>query len=408
MRGDGSIYTKKNSALLWCKYYLRGVPFRESTGESDPEKAKKYLRNRLREVGADLIGARPFVGPAAERIRVSCSVPAEECDCLCCALERDLELRGKASVQNVSNVSRVRRDFGAMTAIAVTEDTIDTYIARRLKDGAAPASINRCTQLLGQAFKLAVRRRRLQMAPFIRHLSEKGNVRQGFFAYPEFKRVVEHLPDYLQDFARFAYITGMRRGEIASLTWTDVDDGDLRLRAEEAKNGESRGLPLEEELAEVIERRRAARPVKREGRVVLVADRLFHRDGAPIREFRKSWKTACCMAGIGSLVCRKCKGAVDAEYNCAKCKKAWKRDELKYLGRLFHDFRRSAVRDMVRAGTPESVAMKISGHKTQSMFTRYNIASDADMRQALKATREYREAQAAKVTAMPKASAGVN
>jgi integrase len=161
-------------------------------------------------------------------------------------------------------------------------------------------------------------------------------------------------------------------------------------------------------LAELIERRRAARPVKKDGRVIMMAQTVFHRDGAPIREFRKSWKTACCMAGVGTLVCRRCKGAVDAEYRCAKCKKSWKRDDLKYVGRLFHDFRRSAVRDMVRAGTPESVAMKISGHKTQSMFTRYNIASDADMRQALKATREYREAQAAKVTAMPKRSAGVN
>jgi len=408
MRGDGTIYSREGTTILWCKYYLRGKAFREPTGHSDHEKAKKFLRDRLREVGADLIGARPFVGPAAERIKVSCYVPAEECDCLCCALERDLELRGKASVQNLSNLKRVRQDFGAMAAVAVSEDATDTYIARRLKDGAAPASINRCTQLLGQAFKLAIRRRRLQMAPYIRHLSEKGNVRQGFFAYAEFKRVVEHLPDHLRDFARFAYITGMRRGEIASLTWTDVDDGDLRLRAEDAKNGESRGLPLEEELAEVIERRRAARLVKKAGGVIMTAQTVFHRDGLPILEFRKSWKTAACMAGVGTLVCRKCKGAVDADYKCAKCKKTWKRDDLKYVGRLFHDFRRSAVRDMVRAGTPESVAMKISGHKTQSMFTRYNIASDADMRQALKATREYREAQAEKVTAMPKRSAGVN
>ncbi|MGA7926627.1 MAG: hypothetical protein WCA20_11560, partial [Candidatus Sulfotelmatobacter sp.] len=141
---------------------------------------------------------------------------------------------------------------------------------------------------------------------------------------------------------------------------------------------------------------------------VMMAQTVFHRDGLPIREFRKSWKTACCMAGVGTLVCRTCKGAVDAEYRCAKCKKSWKRDDLKYVGRQFHDFRRSAVRDMVRAGTPETVAMKISGHNTRSMFDRYNIASDADMRQALKATREYREAQAEKVATMPKRSAGVN
>jgi HAMP domain-containing protein len=70
-----------------------------------------------------------------------------------CPLKRDLELRGKGSAQNLSNLKRARQDFGAMMAIAVTEDAIDTYIARRLKAGAAPASVNRVTQLLGQAFQ---------------------------------------------------------------------------------------------------------------------------------------------------------------------------------------------------------------------------------------------------------------
>ena len=78
-------------------------------------------------------------------------------------------------------------------------------------EGSAPSSINRVTQLLGQAFNLAVRQRRLSSVPYIRHLSESGNVRQGFFAQSDFERLLQHLPDYLVDFCRFAYLSGMRK-----------------------------------------------------------------------------------------------------------------------------------------------------------------------------------------------------
>jgi integrase len=83
---------------------------------------------------------------------------------------------------------------------------------------------------------------------------------------------------------------------------------------------------------------------------------IFHRKGEPIREFRKSWATACTKAGIR---------------------------------RLFHDLRRSACRNMVAAGVAQVTAMQVSGHKTDSMFRRYAIVSETDLRTALRATQQY-------------------
>lgn len=127
----------------------------------------------------------------------------------------------------------------------------------------------------------------------------------------------------------------------------------------------------------------------------VLALHVFHRDGRPIGDFRKAWATACVMAGLGQMVCPRCDGRVDAAYKCKPCAKEWMREELKYAGRIFHDLRRSAVRDMVRAGVPETVAMSISGHKTRSMFDRYNIHDERDQREALLATQAYRQQQAA-------------
>jgi integrase len=399
-RGAGRIFSRKGSALLWCAYYLRGKEFRESTGETDTNKAEKFLKRRLKEVGADQIGAKSFVGPQQERIKVS-----ELLD----ALEADYKLRGKSSPQNVSNLKRARLDFGLQRACSLTAEQVDSYIERRLQEGLAPASINRVTQVLSQAYKLAIERKHLSSAPKIRHLSEAGNVRQGFFSEVEFRAVLDNLPEDLKDFALFAYYTGMRKGEIASLRWEDVEGDIIRLRAENAKNGKARSVPIEGELADVIERRMAARQVTTDSGVMLAA-LVFHRDGEPVMDFRKAWATACCMAGLGKLVCPTCKGTVDAEHKCEKCSQAWKREDLKYTGRIFHDFRRTAVRDMVRAGVPETVAMSISGHKTRSMFDRYNIANENDQREAMRATAAYRQQQAAepdKITAMPQKSASI-
>lgn len=163
-RGEGRVFSRSNSSFLWCAYYLRGKEYRESTGETDPQKAEKFLKRRLKEVGADQIGKATFVGPQQERIKVSQLLDA---------LEDDYKLRKKDSPQFRAHLKHIRNYFGAWRALEVSAEAVDRYIAERQDAGSASATINRSTQLLAQAFKLAIDRKHLSTAPQIRHLSER-------------------------------------------------------------------------------------------------------------------------------------------------------------------------------------------------------------------------------------------
>jgi integrase len=388
------IYKQPGSANWFARFYLYGKQIRETTGTADETEACRIVLARLDEVGADRSGAKKFVGPEQKRIKVS-----EMLD----NLEADYRLRGKCNPQFKSHLSHIRKHFGCMRAVEVTAALVDHYIEGRLADSARPASVNRSTQVFGQAFNLAVERRQLASAPKLRHLSEAGNARQGFFAGREIRAVVENLPAHLQDFTLYGFLTGWRSGEIKSLLWEDVDGDCIRLKAENSKNGEGRVIVLEGELAELIERRKAARSVKTDSGTVL-SNYIFHNgQGEPIVDMRKAWARACCMAGVGKMVCPTCTATVDAKRTCATCSKTWKYEELKYVGRIFHDLRRTSVRNMIRAGVPEKVAMTVSGHKTHSMLSRYNIVSEADLRQAMRRTQDYLKSvvEETKVVAMP-------
>jgi integrase len=346
-RGEGRLYQRPRSPFWWCEYYLRNRQYRQSTGKTDYKKAQKFLKDKLKEVHADQIGAKAFVTPKAERL----TVPD-----LLNALVADYKLRSKLTPQVVSHLKPLRSYFGVARAVEVAAEDVDAFITHMLDEDKAVATINRSTQLLAQAFQLAVKRRHLSMIPAIRHLSESGNTREGFFAEWEFRAVVENLPEYLQDFARFGYLTGWRLGEIRSLRWAGVDHEAIRLRAEDSKNGCARTVPITGELVEIIRHRQIARQVKT-GSGMMLADLVFHHGGHAIIDIRKSWATATRLAGVP--------------------------------GKLFHDLRRTAVRNMIRAGVAEKTAMDISGHKTRSMFDRYNIVNDADKRAALERTGDY-------------------
>lgn len=361
----------RRGAVYWFSFVWNGRRIQKSTRQGSRKAAIEIESAFRTSLAKGEVGIAP-----AKRDRRSVGDLLD-------ALKSHYEQDGRLSSQNASLVASTRRDFGAKMATELTAADLEKYVQRRKAEGCANATINRSTEVLRRAYKLAK-----ITSPDMPRLSEKGNERQGFFTATEMALVLANLPDDgLRDFVRFGHITGMRLGEIKSLRWENIQEGEIVLAAEDAKNGVSRSIPIESELVDVMRRRENARSVKTSSGITL-AEYTFHRgDGQPVGEFRKTWKTACIAAGVGKMVCSRC--------NQNECK-----HPRKYVGRIFHDLRRSAIRDLVRAGVPQKVAMEISGHRTISVFHRYNITDDNDKRAALRAAQRYRQEQQTAVVSM--------
>jgi integrase len=395
-RGQGSLIRYEGVANWFSCYCAHGKEVRESTETDDLKAARRFHRQRLEEVAADRQGGKKFVAPTAARVTVGE---------LLTDLERDYALRGVRSLKQVrAHLAPIRESFGAVRASQVSASAVDRYVETRLatptRHGTmtAPATVNRETQLLGQALRLGLERGNLNTLPSIRHLPER-NTRQGFFEAGAFEAVVANLPGHLQDLARFGYLTGWLRGEILTLTWGDVDrdGGVVRLRGEHSKNGQGRTLALEGDVKALIERRWQARVITGEdGQPYRVAELVFHRAGRPIVDYRKAWLTACVTVGLAQP-------KLDAQGRPVLDRQGRPRMA---ATKLVHDLRRTAARNLVRAGVPERVAMAVTGHKTRAMFDRYNIVSEEDLRAAMQRQTEYvaRLPKSATVTSLAAAS----
>ena len=177
---------------------------------------------------------------------------------------------------------------------------------------------------------------------------KENNVRLGFFEREQFDSIVRHLPDHVKPVIRFAYLTGWRTiSEILPLQWRQIDfkAGTVRSDPGTTKNDEGRVFPFTQELRALLEEQRAkADAARAEG---IVSPWVFTYKGKPFKNYKRSWHTACGKAGLA--------------------------------GKIPHDFRRTAVRNLVRAAIPERVAMQMTGHKTRSVFERYNIVSEGDL-----------------------------
>lgn len=206
--------------------------------------------------------------------------------------------------------------------------------------------------MLRRAFRLAARAGKVAFRPEFEMLHVE-NARKGFFEADQSRAVVEHLPDYLKPVATAAYITGWRtKSELLTRQWrhVDLDAGWLRLDPGEGKTAEPRMFPLTPELRGLLEGQREVVSGLERANGQIIPWVFVHPDGSPIKNFRYAWEKACRLAGTP--------------------------------GRLVHDFRRTAVRNLERAGVPRSSAMKITGHKTETVYRRYAIVDEGMMREA--------------------------
>jgi integrase len=245
---------------------------------------------------------------------------------------------GKDGQPKLRALKHLDEFFAGYRLPSINPAAITKFKLWRQSEGEAGGTTNRSLSALKRMFHLQIRDGKIQTMPFIGMFKE-APARKGFLDVDQFRALRQELPDHLRPFVTVAYYTAMRFSEIANLRWDQVDleRRVLRLCQGETKNDEPRVVPLNAEIVQMLGM------LPRKSKFVFPGKRVDR----PLSNLRKSWTKACKSA-------------------CLE-------------GTRFHDLRRSGVRNMRRAGVAREVIMRVSGHKTESMFRRYSIVDEGDL-----------------------------
>lgn len=362
-RGNGGVFQVKGSRYWHISYQMTGPDgesksIRESSGELTKTAAANKLKDRLLAIAGG-----NFLGPRIEKITVN-------------ELYQDLLQDYRIKSQSVDWAESVwdlhlKGVFSGVRAAHVGTIQITGYIEKRIGEKAARSTVNRELALLRRAFSIAFDaepQKVTRIPKFHKHIvSEKGNERRGFIEEPQYRKLAEAAAGklWLRTLLALAYTFGFRRGELLGNPKKDYEgrmrckqvdllNNTITLYAGETKNDEARTVSLTEECRQLVTELRKGKQAD---------DYLFTwENGDPIIDFRESWDQLTAAAGVPGL--------------------------------LVHDCRRSAVRNMVRRGVPQKTAREISGHKTDAVFSRYNITSGADIEDAARKIEEGAKAAA--------------
>lgn len=328
--GSGTIYLRGN--IWWVKVRVDGRPVYQSS-----KSTKKSDAIRLRDKLLAQKHRGELSGGAPDRVLIT--------ELLDDVLKSDIKESTRYVWQKVIE-KNIRPFFGRMRAQRLSTDHMDEYRKKRKTEGRSDATVNRELSILRTAFHNGRKRTppKVTMVPYFPMIAET-NVRTGFLSDEQYARLRDELPSELKALFVCAYVTGMRRGELTSIRWPQVDfeAGLMTLQTGETKNNEARSVPiLNGDMRDLLLAAKQERDANWPR-----SPWVFSRRGERIVDFRWAWTEACTRAGVPDL--------------------------------NFHDLRRTAVRNMRRAGVPQVVRMKISGHKTDSMERRYNIVDTEDL-----------------------------
>ena len=356
--GEGSLVMLPGCRYWYACYYVNGKQVRVSTRTTVKTQAQTLLRKWMGN-------ADNGQAPVSRKLRYA-DLRQMLIDSYVAAGNKSLKSKADGS-DTIAGLTELDEFCGYKTTVvddkltisdrgvsvtALTTDFAKRFVRQRRDEGVGNAAINRSLASLRRMLNLAKREKKIHDVPYIEFQKEPP-ARKGFLEQQDFDRLIKLLLTHLRPLVTFLYYDGVRVGEALQIEWTQVNLKTrlIRLEDEQTKGDEARILPLPSVLVDMLKD------------IPSKTGRVF--DGTNLR---KSWMTACAAAGLGR-----------------KIEVEGKPYDPQYEGLTLHDLRRSAVRNLVNAGVPERVAMKITGHKTRSVFDRYHIVSSNDVTNAMQA-----------------------